>query len=280
MARTLELAALEQAVARDLDLLAYPAKDWLPPSMDHVAPLDCAIIGGGQLGLSVAFGLMRERVTNIRIFDANPSGREGPWVTFARMETLRTPKVYSGPEHGFANLSFQAWFEAAYGRDAWQDIVKIPRQHWMEYLIWFRHVLKLPVRNDADVTACVPDAEGMFRLRIATPDGLREVRAKTVVFATGAFGMGRDVTPAVVSALPRNLWRHANEVFDHGLLRGKRVGVLGAGASAFDAAATAMEMGAVSADICFRRPEFPKQNPRRFLESAGFLAQYRALPMI
>lgn len=32
------------------------------------------------------------------------------------------------------------------------------------------------------------------------------------------------------------------------------------------------------ADICFRRAELPRQNPRRFLEFSGFLAQYRRLP--
>lgn len=271
---TSDLQALNQAVARDLDLLAYPEKCWLPDPSDGADVLDCAIIGGGQLGLSVAFGLMRERVTNIRIFDANPEGREGPWITFARMETLRTPKVYSGPENGFPNLSFRAWFEAAHGTAAWDDITKIPRQHWMEYLVWFRNVLNIPVQNQSSVTRVEPISDALFRLSIETPTGVQEVLAKTVLFATGAFGAGKNFVPSVVADLPRTYWRHANEEFDHDLFRGKRVGVLGAGASAFDAAATAIEMGAVSADICFRRESFPTQNPRRFLETAGFLSRY------
>ncbi len=275
---TLDLEALEQAIERDLELLAYPQQEWIADTSDETEVLDCAIIGGGQLGLSVAFGLMRERVTNVRIFDAQPEGREGPWVTFARMQTLRTPKVYSGPEHCFANLSFQAWFEAAYGTSAWDEITKIPRIYWMEYLVWFRNTLDLPVQNQSTVTKVMPVTDHLFSLTVETADGVQEVFAKTVLFATGAFGAGDDFTPAVVSDLPRQFWRHSNEEFDHEMLRGKRVGVLGAGASAFDAAATAMETGAVSADICFRRAEFPIQNPRRFLETAGFLGHYPRMP--
>ena len=50
------------------------------------------IVGAGQSGLVTAFGLMRERVRNILVIDRAPEGKEGPWVTFARMPTLRSPK--------------------------------------------------------------------------------------------------------------------------------------------------------------------------------------------
>ncbi|MBB96430.1 MAG: oxidoreductase [Rhodobacteraceae bacterium] len=276
MTETTELKALEGAVKRDLELLAYPAKEWVTPRGNDI--LDCAIVGGGQLGLSVAFALMRERVTNIRVFDASPEGREGPWITFARMQTLRTPKLYSGPEVGFANLTFRAWFEAVKGADAWDGIDRIARQDWMAYLVWFRQVLDLPVTNDARVARVIPEADETFRLIVETPGETQELRARTLVYATGAFGAGQDFVPSAIAALPDGCWRHSNQSFDHALFRGKRVGVLGAGASAFDCAATAMETGAVSAEICFRRAKLPVQNPRRFLETAGFLGQFRDLP--
>lgn len=269
------LTELNAAVKRDMELLAYPSADWVAQE-DGV--LDCAIIGGGQMGLSVAFGLRREKVMNIKVFDANPAGREGPWVTYARMETLRTPKVYSGPENSFANLSFQAWFEAAYGLEAWDRLTRIPRIYWMEYLVWFRTALELPVVNEATVSTVKPEGDSLFRLTVTTPKGTEIVKSRTVVYATGAFGSGRDYVPENIVALPNDKWRHANAHFDHEIFRGKRVGVLGAGASAFDCAATAMENGAISTDLCFRRAEFPAQNPRRFLETAGFLGRYRSMP--
>ena len=61
-------------------------------------------------------------------------------------------------------------------------------------------------------------------------------------------------------------------------MAGKRIGILGAGASAFDLAIAALEAGAVSVDLCLRRPRMPEENPRRWMETPGFLAHYQALP--
>ena len=77
--------------------------------------LDVLIVGAGQSGLVTAFGLMRERVRNILVIDRAPEGKEGPWVTFARMPTLRSPKVQTGPDLGIPSLTFQAWYEAQHG---------------------------------------------------------------------------------------------------------------------------------------------------------------------
>lgn len=74
------LQALENAIKRDLDLLNYPARDWVlsRESSKGQKILDVIIIGGGQGGLASAFGLMREKVKNILVIDENPEGREGP----------------------------------------------------------------------------------------------------------------------------------------------------------------------------------------------------------
>ena len=274
------LQGLEAQVLRELDLLAYPDKQWVRPlgAMEGREILDCAIIGGGQVGLSIGFGLARERVTNIRIFDENKAGAEGPWATFARMLTLRTPKLYSGPENGLPSLTFRAWYEAQFGVEGWGRLFRVGRKDWMNYLIWYRRVLGLPVQNEAKVTAITPLQDQVLRLDVQGPEGAAHILARTVVIATGAAGVGSNYTPPLISSLPRQLWRHTNDSFDPGLFEGKRVGILGAGASAFDNAAAAMEAGALSVDLCFRRKDLPLQNPRRFLEFAGFLAHYRDLP--
>ena len=88
------LAELERRFARDLELLTLPpAKQWLEP---HVHPewgpvLDVAIVGAGMAGLAAAFALKCLNVRSMRVFDRAPAGSEGPWITYARMEVLRSP---------------------------------------------------------------------------------------------------------------------------------------------------------------------------------------------
>ena len=72
-------------------------------------------------------GLLRERITNIRVFDRNESGQEGPWVTFARMLTLRTPKHITEPDLGVPSLTPRSWFSAVHGEAAWDALTKSGR---------------------------------------------------------------------------------------------------------------------------------------------------------
>src|SRR3954447_5498046 len=86
------LAGLEARFRRDLELLALPpAKDWLEPQVHHQhgPVLDVVVIGAGMAGLAAAFALKCLAVRSLKVFDRAPDGFEGPWVTTARMETLR-----------------------------------------------------------------------------------------------------------------------------------------------------------------------------------------------
>jgi hypothetical protein len=67
------LAELELLLRRDLDLTRYPARPWVLPRMapDGEPALDALIVGGGQAGLTAAFGLLQQRVTNILVIDEN-----------------------------------------------------------------------------------------------------------------------------------------------------------------------------------------------------------------
>ena len=108
------LAELEARAAHDLEILDYPSGEWLPRAThaSGVPIRDVVVCGAGQGGLATAFLLAREGVRNVLIIDQAVAGREGPWATFARMRTLRTPKYLSGPEMGIASLSYRAWHEA------------------------------------------------------------------------------------------------------------------------------------------------------------------------
>src|SRR5689334_7211732 len=151
------LAGLEARFRRDLELLTLPpAKDWLEPRVhpQYGPALDVAIVGAGMAGLSAAFALKCQAVRSLRVFDRAPEGFEGPWATTARMETLRSPPELSGPSFQFASLTFRAWFEAQFGAAAWQKVHRIPRLQWMDYLRWYRRVIRSEERRVGKECRC------------------------------------------------------------------------------------------------------------------------------
>ena len=273
------LAGLRQRLAIDHEWLAYPAKPWAEPP---AGVLNCAIVGGGQFGLTVAYGLKRECVDAVEVFDRNPRGLEGPWLTFARMHMLRTPKNLAGHELGNPSLSFRAWYEAQHGRAGWDALFRIARADWQAYLNWYRDCTGVLVHNDCEVVEVKPPDSACphFRLTIRGSAGTRLIMARTVVFASGAEGSGGHTVPGFIADhLSPKLYAHTNDwPFDFSSLAGKRVGLLGAGASSFDTATAALEAGATEALLCFRRSALPLTNPRRWMEFSGFLAHYPELP--
>lgn len=273
------LNALSETVTADLKKIAYASGEWSFPKQHKGQPvLDVAIIGAGQGGLASAFALRRLGITNTQIFERAPEGKEGPWTTFARMITLRTPKHVTGPDLGIPSLTPQSWFEARYSAKAWQGLGKISRQDWQSYLDWLRQTLALPV-SYSHALVHVGWEDGLLRLTLNSPEGTREVFARKLVLATGIDGGGEWFVPDFIKKnVVKAHYAHTHEAIDFEALRGKRVGVLGAGASAFDNAATALEAGAACVELAFRRKELPKINPYRWMENAGFLAHFAKLP--
>ncbi|MFA5968823.1 MAG: NAD(P)/FAD-dependent oxidoreductase [Sphingomonas sp.] len=270
------LPALEAELARQLSLIGHGGPGWTRPRSHgggHV--FDVVIIGGGQSGLATGFGLLRERVSNILIVDDNPPGLEGPWETYARMITLRTPKDLNPIDFGVPALSYRAWWEAQHGAAGWAALDKIARGDWMDYLRWYRRVLALPVRNETRLSLIEPIDGGLHLLHI---DGQPALLARKVVLATGIQGGGEWHVPAMVAdALPRALYAHTSEPIDFAALNGKRIGILGGGASAFDNANAALASGVAETHVFMRRDKLPRINPIRFMERVGFAGRYPAL---
>src|SRR5215471_13534742 len=127
------LAAHEREVARDLELLGLPPRAWsaVRPGPDGAPLLDVVVVGAGMCGIAAAAGLIFKGVRNIRVLDQSPAGREGPWLNFARMTTLRSPKHLPGPALGIPSLTFRAWYEALHGAEGWAQLYKISRADWM-----------------------------------------------------------------------------------------------------------------------------------------------------
>jgi cation diffusion facilitator CzcD-associated flavoprotein CzcO len=274
-AHAVRLAALAEAARSELKALAYPDRPWLAPRLgpDGEPVEDVLIIGAGQSGLVIAAHLKREGVARVALIDAAKAGEEGPWRTYARMTELRTPKTTVGAELGLPQLSLRRWHEARYGAAAWDDFERLPRTDWADYLAWYADALGLKIESE---TLATDIGEAGDLLRVETSRGVRY--ARTVVISTGYEGAGGWRAPDFVSqALPAHVYDHSNGPIDFGRLRGKRVGVLGHGASAFDNAIAALRAGAAMAEVCFRRARLPRVNPHRGLETAGLMTHYPAL---
>lgn len=272
------LADLEARLAQDLAWLCLPAPSWVPKqSVDGVPVTDVLIVGGGMCGLVAAGALKFIGIDNLRIVDRAPAGREGPWLTYARMETLRSPKDLTGPCLGLPALTFRAWYEAQFGLDAWQTLDKIPREQWMDYLIWYRRVLGLRIENETTVTS-IEAAGTLLAVTLATPAGQERVLARHVVLATGRDGGGQPQVPALARQLSRQRWAHSADEIDFAALRGKRVAVVGGGASATDNAAMALEAGAARVDMFIRRLDLPRINKLTGISSPGLQHGFASLP--
>lgn len=274
------LAALGERLRHDLETLQYPSPEWVISHLngngDRVA--DVVVIGAGMCGLAAGFALCRAGISNIRILDASGAGCEGPWGTYARMETLRSPKHLAGPAMGVASLTFRAWYEARWGVDAWDDLGKIPTMMWMDYLIWYREVLGLPVENDRQVVGIDP-AEHGFDLRVSGASGVETIAARRVVLATGREGMALPRVPPPLRDFVGPRCRHSSETIDFTEMAGQSVAVIGFSASAIDNAAEALEAGAAEVHLVVRSPSVPRVNKMKSLGYPGFTHGFPALPV-
>ncbi|WFU69256.1 NAD(P)/FAD-dependent oxidoreductase [Bradyrhizobium sp. CB2312] len=274
----MSVSQLTKRVRRELTYLDYPAREWtVPRFIDGVKVLDVLIVGAGQSGLGIASGLKLERIVNFRIIDRRQNGFEGPWRSFARMKQLRTPKEVTGIDFGIPSLTVRAWYEEKFGRRAWDRIDTLPQEIWRSYLDWYRDVLDLPVENDVELTLIEP-ADDLLLAHIRRADRIERVHARKIVLATGFEGSGSWRVPkSLVTCLSADLYAHSADDINFRKLAGKRIGILGAGASAFDNAAHALEMGAARVDLCFRRSEIPRVNPLTWMNFAGMLGHFGEL---
>ena len=277
------LDQLMREARRDLERLNWPAPNWvLPLIAPGGAPvLDALIVGGGMCGQTAAFALMREGVRNFRIVERKAAGLEGPWATFARMDTLRSPKHLTGPDLGVPSLTFRAWYEAQHGAADWVPLYKIARLEWAEYLRWVRDVLALPIENLTEVTGLEPD-DDWVRAKVRGPRGEESLLVRKVVLALGRDGSGAPRWPQFASFDPgaanskAHIFHSADDI-DFEALKGSRLGVLGAGASAFDNAGTALEAGAAGVTLFARRPYLPQVNKSKWTSFPGFLRGFHSL---
>lgn len=277
--RPASLVELRQRVEDDLLLLNLPMKAWVISKQYRGQDvLDVAVVGGGICGMAALAALRQVGISNVECFDRARAGEEGPWITYARMNTLRTRKESAGLSLGIPSLTFRAWYEAQHGRDAFERMEAIPRQTWMDYLIWYRATLDLPVRNETSVRDVEIGADGLVSLTVETRGQVRQLWARRVILATGIDGLGGPALPDVANRVPRKYTAHAADDIDMAELHGKRVVVVGLGSSAMDNAAAALEAGASRVDIFGRRKTIPGVDKFSAIGHAGAVHGFVDLP--
>ena len=261
-------------------MLGVPAANWPATTEDAAGQpvLDVLVVGAGMNGIAAAGSLMFKGVRNIAVLDRSRPGYEGPWLGYARMDTLRSPKTLTGPALGVPSLTFRAWYEATHGAEAWQTLYKIHNATWVDYLTWVQRMLSLPVRHETALEALEP-AGRFVRARLSEAGARREILARRVVLATGRAGAGGVFWPDFIDrGLVPDLAAHTIDAIDFARLAGKSIAILGGGASAWDNAATALERGAARVDMYVRRPYLPQVNKGRGSAFPGFLHGWSSLP--
>jgi cation diffusion facilitator CzcD-associated flavoprotein CzcO len=266
------------SVAREtLRLIGPDPQNWVPDrdGVDH----NVFVVGGGQSGSAFTFALRRAGIGKVSVIDAAPDGaKAGVWLTSARMHKLRTPKNLPGPELGLPSLSFQAWYEARYGAAAYDALDRIPRLDWAAYLDWYRKLVGVPVRYGTRLVGIEPAGDHL-RLHLEKGGENRVETTRKLVLTSGFAGSGGAYVPDVLTQnVPKSGYAHTSERIDFEALRGKSVAVLGSAASAFDAAAVALEAGAREVHLFARRDNLASLPVIRIRGYPGAYDNYGSLP--
>jgi hypothetical protein len=192
------------------------------------AATEVAIVGAGPYGLAVA-GHLREAGIDFRIFGSPMSFWLGMPATiqlksFAFATNIYVPRSrYTFPEycrnHGL------------------EDLEPCSMASFAAYGLWVQREL-VPGVETVQVTGLRSHSE-RFEL---TLDGGAVCEAQRVVLATGLSNLA--YLPEALTRLPRELVTHSAEHVEFSRFVGKDVAVLGAGASALEAATMLAEAGA------------------------------------
>jgi cation diffusion facilitator CzcD-associated flavoprotein CzcO len=248
---------LDAQTSRVLRWAGRDPADWVRAraGADH----NVVIVGGGQSGVSIAYALRRKGVGRVEVIDQAEPGQAGIWRSVARMRLLRTPKtLMPGPEGGNVALSVRAWYETLHGPGAFDALDRIPRLAWAEYLAWFQQKTDTTVRYRTRLIEIEPQGD-LLRLHLESEGARRVETTRKLVLANGYAGAGGPNVPDSIRALPGNLWTHTTGRIPVESLKGKVVGVVGAGSNAFDAAAVALEAGAGEVHLFNRRSSIEVQ---------------------
>jgi FAD-dependent urate hydroxylase len=130
------------------------------------------------------------------------------------------------------------------------------------------------VRNGCELLEIAPAADGLLAATVTCDGAAKTLYARKIVLATGQEAMGNWSIPKPLRHLPARFVARASDPIDFAALAGRTVAVIGAGATAFDNAATALEAGAAEVHLLCRRAKIQVIQPYRWLTFRGFLRHF------
>jgi thioredoxin reductase len=224
--------------------------------MPHGAT-DVAIIGAGPYGLSVAAHL-RAAGIGLRIFGSPMHSWRHHMPAGMCLKSEGFASSLYDPEGAFTLGTYSAARGLRY-----EDVgYPVPIENFIQYGLEFQRRF-IPDLESSDVTL-LRRARDAFEIHTVTGEICTAAR---VILAVGISHFG--YVPPSLSELGTEFVTHSSAHHDMGALRGRRVAVIGAGASAVDLAALARAAG-VEVELLARRSAIafhsPPQEPRPALE--------------
>jgi FAD-dependent urate hydroxylase len=201
-----------------------------------VSELDVAIVGAGPYGLSLAAHLPGKRV---RVYGE-------PMRVWRRM---MPPDMIMRSTWERSNLSDprQQGKLADWGvATGVERLEPLPLRMFLQYSKWFRERF-VPDLDESTVTHVEASKLGGFHLRTSSGD---ELDARRLVIAVGVTPF--PVLPEALRDVPKDRLSFAVERQEFSPLVGQRVLLVGAGQTALESAALAMDAGAASVEVVSR----------------------------
>ena len=219
--------------------------------------VDVLIVGAGPYGLSLAAHLAGSDV-DVRVFGPSMNTWRDGMPAGMKLKSEGFASSLSDPEDSYTLAHYCRERGIAYAESGWPVPVEVFAAYGQAFASRFvphldeRKVTKI-ARSGQDFTVELEGGEGVVARRVVLATGI------------GAFG----IQPPQLSALPQASVSHSSQHADYRRFSGQAVAVIGAGASALDAAAALRRAGA-SPTLVSRRSAvtfYEAGRPRRLIDA-------------